>query len=46
MEGNLCGLDNCNIHKGKEIEKAIEKTGEQLIYVSPYSPDFSPLENC
>jgi transposase len=45
-KGACVVLDNCNIHKGKEIEKAIEKVGGQLLYLSPYSPDFSPIENC
>ena len=36
--------DNCSIHKGKEIEKAITDVGAQLIYLPPYSPDFNPIE--
>ncbi|WP_445299650.1 MULTISPECIES: transposase [unclassified Microcoleus] len=27
------------------VKKAIEKKGAKLIYLSPYSPDFSPIEN-
>lgn len=38
-------MDNCSIHMGKEVEKAIKKKGAKLIYLSPYSPDFSPIEN-
>jgi hypothetical protein len=38
-------MDNCPIHLGEEVKKAIEKTGAKLIYLSPYSPDFSPIEN-
>ena len=37
--------DNCSIHKGKEIEKAIVETGASLVYLPPYSPDFNPIEN-
>lgn len=44
-EGACVLLDNYSIHKGKEIEKAIEKAGAKVIYLSPYSPDFSPIEN-
>ena len=29
----------------KELEKAIKERGQKLIYLSPYSPDFSPSEN-
>jgi len=39
-------LDNCSIHKGEEIEALITKAGAKLIYLPPYSPDFSPIENC
>ena len=38
-------MDNCTIHTGEEIEKAITEKGARLIYLSPYSPDFSPIEN-
>lgn len=39
-------MDNCSIHKSTEIEKLIESAGAKLIYLPPYSPDFSPIENC
>lgn len=39
-------MDNCSIHKGKEIEALLTKAGAKLIYLPPYSPDFSPIENC
>jgi len=39
-------MDNCSIHKGKEIKALIEAAGAILIYLPPYSPDFSPIENC
>ncbi len=39
-------MDNCSIHKGKEIENLIAAAGAKLIYLPPYSPDFSPIENC
>jgi transposase len=38
-------MDNYGIHKGEEIEKAIKKAGASLIFLPPYSPDFSPIEN-
>ena len=28
------------------VREAIEKVGAKLIYLSPYSPEFSPIENC
>ncbi len=39
-------MDNCSIHKGEEIEALITQAGAKLIYLPPYSPDFSPMENC
>jgi transposase len=39
-------MDNCSIHKGKEIESLINQAGARLIYLPPYSPEFSPIENC
>jgi hypothetical protein len=38
-------MDNCSIHLGKEIEKLINQVGARLIYLPPYSPEFSPIEN-
>lgn len=38
-------MDNCSIHYGKEIKKAIEEAGAKVIYLPPYSPEFSPIEN-
>jgi transposase len=39
-------MDNCSIHKGKAIETLIAAAGAKLLYLPPYSPDFSPIENC
>lgn len=39
-------MDNCSIHLGAEIETLIHTAGAKLIYLPPYSPDFSPIENC
>lgn len=38
-------LDNGRIHQGKMVKEAIEKTGAKVIYLSPHSPKFSPIEN-
>jgi transposase len=45
-KGACVVMDNCSVHKGKEIENLIEMAGAKLIYLPPYSPDFSPIENC
>ena len=39
-------LDNCTIHLGEDVEAMIKAAGARLIYLPPYSPDFSPIENC
>lgn len=39
-------MDNFSSHKGSAIREAIEAVGARLVYLSPYSPDFSPIENC
>jgi transposase len=40
-KGACVMLGSCSIHKGKQVEKAIQKAGGQVIYLPPYSPDFS-----
>lgn len=37
-------MDNCSIHFGQAIEEMIHQAGASLIYLPPYSPDFSPIE--
>jgi transposase len=38
-------MDNARIHLGEMVKEAIEKAGAKIIYLSPYSPEFSPIEN-
>lgn len=45
-KGAYVVMDNCSVHKGKALENLIEMAGAKLIYLPPYSPDFSPIENC
>ena len=45
-QGACVVMDNCSIHKGKEIEALIQAAGASLVDLPPYSPDFSPIENC
>lgn len=44
--GAVVIMDNCSIHKSAELEALITAAGARLIYLPPYSPDFSPIENC
>jgi transposase len=44
--GDVVVMDNLAAHKVKGIREAIESRGATLIYLPPYSPDFSPIEQC
>jgi transposase len=37
-------MDNAKIHCGEMVKEFIEEAGAKLIYLSPYSPDFSSRE--
>lgn len=39
-------MDNLSSHKVAGIRSAIEAVGARVVYLSPYSPDFNPIENC
>lgn len=38
-------LDNCSVHLGSDVAAMIHQAGASLIYLPPYSPEFSPIEN-
>ncbi|WP_169158227.1 transposase [Brasilonema bromeliae] len=40
-EGACVVMDNFSSHKVAGIQEAIEAAGAHLVYLSPYSPDFS-----
>ncbi len=37
-------MDNASFHKLQQVREAIESTGARLVFLPPYSPDFSPIE--
>jgi transposase len=39
-------MDNLPAHKALKVRKAIESVGAKVKFLSPYSPDFNPIENC
>lgn len=45
-EGACVVMDNFRSHHVDGVQTAIEAVGAKLVYLSPYSPDFSPIENC
>ena len=45
-KGDVVVLDNLNVHKASQVEEVAEARGAQVIWLAPYSPDFSPIEQC
>ena len=43
--GMVVVMDNLSSHKVSGIREAIESAGCRLVYLPPYSPDLSPIEN-
>ena len=39
-------MDNLSAHKVTGIEEAITAASATLVFLPPYSPDCSPIENC
>lgn len=37
-------LDNLKPHRAAEVREMLEAAGLRLLYLPPYSPDFSPIE--
>lgn len=44
--GDIVIMDNLGSHKVEGIREAIEAAGATLLYLPPYSPDWSPIERC
>ena len=42
--GDIVVMDNLSSHKGTKVQQLIEDAGARLLYLPPYSPDFSPIE--
>lgn len=42
--GRTIVMDNFRAHYRKEVQVLIEANGCTLLYLPPYSPDFSPIE--
>jgi len=45
-KGDVVVLDNLNVHKASQVERVAEGRGAQVLWLPPYSPDFSPIEQC
>lgn len=44
--GHVVVLDNLSAHKAPAVQAAVEACGARLVFLPPYSPDFSPIEMC
>jgi transposase len=42
--GDCLILDNLGAHRASRIEQIAENCGAKVIWLAPYSPDFSPIE--
>lgn len=45
MAHHLVMMDNATFHTSLETTALIETTGATLLFLSPYSPDFNPIEH-
>jgi transposase len=43
-KGQVVVMDNLSAHKGVRVREFIEGRGCELLYLPPYSPDLSPIE--
>ncbi|WP_275265313.1 transposase [Microcystis aeruginosa] len=44
-EGAVLIMDNLRAHKVAGVEQMLEAARVRVIYLSPYSPDFNPIEH-
>jgi transposase len=44
--GDIVVLDNLGAHKRVQARQAIEARGARIEFLSPYSPDYNPIELC
>ncbi|WP_229725235.1 IS630 family transposase [Hymenobacter baengnokdamensis] len=42
--GDVVVLDNLPVHKAQGLAEVVEARGARLLYLPPYSPDFTPIE--
>jgi transposase len=44
--GDVVLLDNLTAHRASRIEEVAEARGARVLWLPPYSPDYSPIEQC
>jgi transposase len=45
-KGDVLVLDNLGVHKASQVEEVAAGLGARVLWLPPYSPDFSPIEQC
>jgi transposase len=45
-KGDVVVLDNLGVHKASQVEEVAAERGARVLWLAPYSPDFSPIEQC
>jgi transposase len=43
-EGQMIIMDNLQVHKSTKVRKLLESAGASVLFLPPYSPDFSAIE--
>jgi len=44
--GDVIVLDNLGAHRASRIEEVAASRGAEVMWLAPYSPDLSPIEQC
>ncbi|MFL6334554.1 MAG: transposase [Pyrinomonadaceae bacterium] len=44
--GDILVMDNLAVHKSSSVREAIRRAGAELLYLPPYLPNLSPIEQC
>jgi transposase len=42
--GQVVVMDNLQVHKSARVRELVEGVGAEVLFLPPYSPDFSPIE--
>jgi transposase len=42
--GQVVVMDNLQVHKMRRVRELVEGAGAEVLFLPPYSPDFSPIE--
>ena len=45
-KGDVVVLDNLNVHKASQVAEVAAGRGARVLWLAPYSPDCSPIEQC